>query len=559
MSTSISGAGLLLADGRERMFPTLTAAQMTRIAVHGRLRAVATGEVLFERGEQTTHFFVVTAGEVEIVQGEGADEAILNVNRAGQFTGELHMLSGRRSLARARVREAGEVIEVDRDSLRALVQTDGELSEILMRAFILRRISLIEHGRGDVVLLGSTHSAGTLRIKEFLARNGHPYAYVDLERDADVQTLLDRFHVGVDDVPVLICRGQVVLRNPANEEVAACLGFNDTIDSAQIRDVVIVGAGPAGLAAAVYAASEGLNVLVVEVTAPGGQAGSSSRIENYLGFPTGISGQELATRAYTQAQKFGADVLIARSAMRLACDRRPYAIALEDGVRVSARSIVIATGAQYRRLPLENLSRFEGAGVYYSATFMEAQLCNGDDVIVVGGGNSAGQAAVFLAETARRVHVLVRSGQLADTMSRYLVRRIEEHPAIELHANTEIVVLDGDLRLERVRWRRNDTGTVEEHTIGHVFLMTGAIPNTQWLDGCVALDDRGFIRTGQDLHPGDLAAGGWPLARPPYLLETSLPGVFAAGDVRSGNIKRVASAVGEGSISISLVHRALQE
>jgi thioredoxin reductase (NADPH) len=548
-----------MTDRRALMFPTLTAAQVARIAAHGRLRAVTPGEVLVERGEQTTRFFVVTAGEVEIVQGDGSGEAILNVHRAGQFTGELHMLSGRRSFVRARVGQAGEVIEVDRDSLRALVQTDGELSEILMRAFILRRLSLIEHGQGDVFLLGSAHSAGTLRIKEFLARNGHPYAYVDLERDAGVQGLLDRFHVRVDEVPVLICRGQLVLRNPSNEEIAGCLGFNDTIDPLQVRDVIVVGAGPAGLAAAVYAASEGLSVLVVELTAPGGQAGSSSRIENYLGFPTGISGQELATRAYTQAQKFGADVLIARNAVRLSCDRRPYTIELDDGVRVSARTVIIATGATYRRLPLENLSRFEGAGVYYSATFMEAQLCGGDEVIVVGGGNSAGQAAVFLAETARRVHVLVRSDQLADTMSRYLVRRIEEHPAIELHARTELVALVGDDRLERVRWRQNDTEATEEHAIGHVFLMTGAIPSTGWLNGCVAVDDRGFIKTGADLHPDDLEVARWPLARRPHLLETSLPGVFAVGDVRSGNIKRVASAVGEGSISISLVHHVLHE
>jgi thioredoxin reductase (NADPH) len=366
--------------------------------------------------------------------------------------------------------------------------------------------------------------------------------------------------VGVDDVPVLICRGRVVLRNPTNEEVAGCLGFNDTIDSTQVRDVIIVGAGPAGLAAAVYAASEGLSVLVVEVEAPGGQAGSSSRIENYLGFPTGISGQELATRAYTQAQKFGADVLIARSAMRLSCDRRPYAIELEDGVRVSARTVIIATGAQYRRLPLENLSRYEGAGVYYSATFMEAQLCDSDEVIVVGGGNSAGQAAVFLAETARRVHLLVRSDRLADTMSRYLVRRIDDNPAIEVHTHTELVALEGsEHHLERVRWRRNDTAAMEEHEIRHVFLMTGASPNTRWLDGCLALDNRGFVKTGPDLHPDDLAPSGWPLARAPYLLETSLPGIFAVGDVRSGNVKRVASAVGEGSISISLVHKVLHE
>jgi thioredoxin reductase (NADPH) len=477
----------------------------------------------------------------------------------GQFTGELQLLSGRRNLSRARVVRPGAVIELDRESLRSLVQTDGELSELLMRAFILRRLSLIEAGWGDVVLLGSRHSAGTLRVKEFLVRNGHPYEYVELEHDARVQALLDRFHVGVGDVPVLICQDKAVLRNPTNEEVAVCLGFNETIDSALIRDVIVVGAGPAGLAAAVYAASEGLSVMVIELDAPGGQSGASSRIENYLGFPTGVSGQELAARAYTQAQKFGADVMIARRAVRLLCDRRPYAVELEDGARVSARAVIVATGAQYRRLPLENLSRFEGNGVYYSATFMEAQLCVQEDVVIVGGANSAGQAAVFLAETARKVHLLVRSGQLADAMSRYLVRRIEENPAIELHVRTELVALEGDNQLERVRWRSNDTGAIEEHAIRHVFVMTGAAPNTHWLDGCVAFDERGFVRTGQDLHAEDLAASEWPLARPPFLLETSRPGVFAVGDVRAGNVKRVASAVGEGSISIALVHKVLHE
>jgi len=543
---------------REMMFPTLTAAQVSRLASHGHTRAVAGGEVLYDRGERTTRFFVVTAGEVEIYGGREDNEQLLTALRAGQFTGELQILSGRHSLARARVSAAGEVIEIDRESLRAIVQADSELSDILMRAFILRRLAIIEHGQGDVVLLGSAHSAGTLRIKEFLGRNGHPYTYMDVERDVDAQAFVDRFHVRVDEVPVLICGG-LVLRNPSNERVAGCLGFNEGVDSSQVRDVIVVGAGPAGLSAAVYAASEGLKTLVVEFTAPGGQAGSSSRIENYLGFPTGISGQELAGRAYTQAQKFGADVLIARTATSLACIKRPYAIELDGDMSIKSRAVIIATGAQYRRLPIDNLTRFEGDGVYYSATFMEAQLCAGDDVIVVGGGNSAGQAAVFLAGVARRVHLLLRSGQLGDRMSRYLVRRIEENPQIEVHARTEIEALDGHEHLERVRWRRSDTRAAEEVAIRHVFLMTGAIPNTGWLDGCLALDDRKFIKTGQDLHPDDLTAFRWPLARAPYLLETSLPGVFAVGDVRSGNIKRVASAVGEGSIAISLVHRILQE
>ena len=307
-----------------------------------------------------------------------------------------------------------------------------------------------------------------------------------------------------------------------------------------------------------YGASEGLDVLVLETGSPGGQAGSSSRIENYLGFPTGISGQELTTRAYTQAQKFGAQVLIAKGT-RLACDRKPYIVEVENGARIPTRTIVIATGAEYRRPPLENLSTFEGAGVYYGATFVEAQSCGGEEVIVVGGGNSAGQAAVFLAETTKRVHMLIRSAGLAESMSRYLIRRIEQTPTIVMHPHTEIVTLEGGDHLKSVRWQNNQTGKIEEQNISHVFVMTGATPNTRWLDGCVALDAKGFIKTGPDLSPEDLSAARWPLTRSPYLLETSLPGVFAVGDVRGGSIKRVASAVGEGSIAISFVHQVIQE
>ena len=343
-----------------------------------------------------------------------------------------------------------------------------------------------------------------------------------------------------------------------NRQIADCLGFNEGIDPSQIRDLVIIGAGPAGLAAAVYGASEGLDVLVLESSAPGGQAGASSKIENYLGFPTGISGQELAARAYTQAQKFGAQMMIA-NARRLTCDRKPYALEIDDGSRAPARAVIIATGAEYRRLALPNLSQFEGAGVYYGATFMEAQLCVGEEVVVVGGGNSAGQAAVFLAQTARHVHVLVRSDGLAESMSRYLIRRIEDSPAIDLRTRTEITALEGNGHLERVRWQNHETGDVETRDIRHVFVMTGASPSTGWLDGCLTLDAKGFIKTGPDLSPEDLAAAQWPLARAPYLLETSLPGVFAVGDVRGGNIKRVASAVGEGSIAVAFVHQVLHE
>ena len=450
------------------------------------------------------------------------------------------------------------MIELDHQHMLSLVQTDAELGKILMRAFILRRVELVAAGVGDIALIGPTHSAGTLRIKEFLMRNGHPYSYIDLERDPDVQNMLDSFRISASEIPVLICRGQLVLRNPGNQQIADCLGFNESIDQIQVRDLVVIGAGPSGLAAAVYGASEGLDIMVLETSSPGGQAGSSSRIENYLGFPTGITGQELAARAYLQAQKFGAHMLISKAA-RLICDSKPYVLELENGARISTRTVVIATGAQYRKLPSENLSRFEGAGVYYGATFVEAQLCGGEEVIVVGGGNSAGQAAVFLAQTAKRVYMLIRSSGLAATMSRYLIRRIENSPTITLLPQTEIVDVEGGNHLESVSWRNNQTGLTEKHQISHIFVMTGADPNTRWLNGCIALDDKGFIKTGQDISPENLSAAGWPLTRPPYLLETSLPGVFAVGDVRGGSIKRVASAVGEGSIAISFVHKVLQE
>jgi thioredoxin reductase (NADPH) len=503
---------------------------------------------------------VIRAGRIDIVQPTAiGGETPIVVHGPGQFTGEVNMLSGRPSLVRGRAVEPSEVIEMDREQLLALVQTDPGLSEIIMRAFILRRVALVARGLGDAVLVGSTHCAGTLRIKEFLTRNAYPHRMIDLDRDPDVQELLDRFHVGMAEVPVLICHGKDVLKNPSNQTIAECLGFNEAIDQTRVWDMVIVGAGPSGLSAAVYGASEGLDVLALETHAPGGQAGSSSKIENYLGFPTGISGQDLAGRAYTQAQKFGAQLLIAKAAVRLACDRRPYAIEIDRGPKIQAHTVVIASGATYRKLAADNITPFEGAGIYYGATAMEAGLCRGEEVIVVGGGNSAGQAAVFLAQTTKRVHMLVRSGGLADMMSRYLIRRIEDNPAIDLRIHSEIEAVEGNGHVARVRWRNKQDGTVETHDIRHVFVMTGADPCTGWLDGCLALDTKGFIKTGPDLSAEDLAAAHWPLARLPYLLETSLPGVFAVGDVRGGNIKRVASAVGEGSIAVAFVHRVLHE
>ena len=547
------------------MFPVLTAAQLARVAAHGTERRTTAGEVLVEVGDTDVPFFAVSAGELEVLRLFSGTVTRVALHGPGNFTGEVNTLAGRRSMTRLRAVQPGAVIELGHDGLLALVQTDAELSEIIMRAFILRRVELFAQGLGDVVLVGSEHCSGTLRVREFLIRNNHPYAYIDLDRDDGVEELLDHFHVDAADVPIVICRGEVVLRNPSNRQIAECLGFNDAIDQGQVRDLVIVGAGPGGLAAAVYGASEGLDVLVVDATSPGGQAAASSRIENYLGFPTGISGQELAARAYTQAEKFGAHVAVPRRARRLACDRRPYLVELDDGPPVPARVVIIATGAVYRRLGADEAGRFEGAGVYYGATGMEAQLCRGEEVVVVGGGNSAGQATVFLADTAKHVHLLVRATGLADSMSRYLVRRIEGMPNVTLHTRSEIVALEGtstpegQTHLERVRWRDGATQAIESHDIRHVFVMTGAVPSTKWLGGCLALDEKGFVKTGAALSAEDLAAAGWPMARAPHLLETSLPGVFAVGDVRSGSFKRVASAVGEGAIAVALVHQALHE
>src|SRR5437016_841277 len=420
----------------------------------------------------------------------------------GMFTGERSILTGGRFLGRISATVPSDVIEVERDELLKLIQTDTELSDIFLRAFILRRLQLIDRGYGDVVVLGSEHCSGTLRIREFLTRNGHPYTQRDLDTDPESQELLDHFHLSAQDVPVVICRGTTVLKNPTIQQLADCLGLNPTLDRTQIWDVVIIGAGPAGLGAAVYAASEGLNAVIIEATAPGGQAGTSSKIENYLGFPLGISGRELA---------------------------------------------------------MDNLHRFENAGVYYAATQMERRMCADDEVAVVGGANSAGQAAVFLAETAKRVHMLIRSDALSSTMSRYLISRIDAHPRIELHTRTQIVGLEGNGHLERVSWRTGPGGPVETQNIRHVFTMTGAEPSTGWMAGCVALDGKGFVKTGAALTVDELVAAKWPLRRQPYLLETSIPGVLAIGDVRSGSTKRVASAVGEGSIAIATVHQVLAE
>jgi len=547
-------------DRQAEAFPALTPVQIDRIRPYGSARTVRAGEILFEAGDLGMPCFVVLSGKLDIVITRLSGEHVVATHRPGGFSGDLVLISGARSLARGRVAESGEFLEVGVAALRSLLAKDAELSDIFMRAFIQRRLALVAGGIGNVIILGSNYSANTLRLREFLTRNGHPHTYVDLDKDATSQELLDRFDLKIDEIPVVLCSGKALLRNPTTQQLAECLGFSGTVDESRIRDVVIVGAGPAGLAAAVYAASEGLDAVVIEADFPGGQAGSSSKIENYLGFPTGVSGLDLTRRAVVQAEKFGAQMLVGQRVVQINCDQRPYLLSLENGEILQARSIIIASGAQYNTPKVANLKKFEGNGIYYAATFMESQLCGGDEVVVIGGGNSAGQAAIFLAETAKKVYMLVRGKTLSETMSRYLTQRITTHPIIELHLETELVSLEGESHLERVTWLDRSSGEGTTSDIRHVFVMAGASPRSDWLRDCVALDQQGFILTGRDLDPVLASAPRkWPLGRPPQMLESSLPAVFAVGDIRSGNVKRVASAVGEGAISIHLVHRALAE
>jgi thioredoxin reductase (NADPH) len=537
----------------EARFPKLNDSQIAGLAAFGQQRDAQPHEVILERGDLHHGIFVVLSGRIEVLRVSAEGETALHTLDRGEFTGDVNLLSGRGTLIRARALEASMLLEIDRANLRHIMQTDAALGEIFLKAFVLRRVFLISSSVGDAVLIGSNHSSDTLRLREFLARNGQPHSYLDVEVDPDVQTVLDQFEIPLADIPVLICRGTVALRNPSNSEVAACLGLNAGIDQADVSDVVVVGAGPSGLAAAVYGASEGLKVLVLEKNAPGGQAGSSSRIENYLGFPMGISGEELSNRAFVQAEKFGAHIAIAKSAIGLKSNLPPYAVELEGGGSVRGQTVIIAAGSRYRRLDLPNLSQLEGVGVYYGATHVEAAVCRDEEVAVVGGGNSAGQAAVFLESTAKHVYLVVRGPCLAKTMSRYLISRIEANPRITLMAWTRIEALEGDTHLKKVRLHNTKTGANETRDIQHVFMMTGADPNTEWLRGRLALDAKGFIKTGTEVRES------WPLHRPPYLLETSLPGVFAVGDIRAESVKRVASAVGEGSMVVQFVHKVLAE
>jgi len=541
----------------EQMFPKLTKAQIARLGPHGVRLPTTAGMVLIEPGDHEHKMIVVLAGSLKVTV-PGVDEQVIRPLVEGDFAGEMSTLRGTPGFARVEVSEAGEVLVVNDSDLRVVVQTDAELSEIFMRAFILRRMGLISSPNTAMTLIGSRYCGHTLMLREFLARNAHPHLYLDAEADVEAAGLLERSGMSIADVPAVIGRGRA-LRKVSLLELAEFLEINPEIDPDAIHDVLVVGAGPAGLAGAVYAASEGLDVRVIDSFAPGGQAGTSSRIENYLGFPTGITGQALAGRALVQSQKFGARFHVACVAVALHCECWPYRVEMADGRVVRARTVLIATGAQYRKPELPNLDKYTGIGLYYAATHLEGKMCQNEEIVVVGGGNSAGQAAVFLAGGCRHVHILVRSDGLAETMSHYLIRRIQESPNITLHTRTQISCLEGEDELEQVTWSDARTGEQERRPIRHVFLMTGAAPNTEWLKDCVNLDEKGFVRTGTDLSQDELTAARWPLSRAPYLMETSLPGVFAVGDVRSGSVKRVASGVGEGSICVQFVHRVLRE
>lgn len=544
-------------DESDSIFPRLAYDHVDCLRRYGVPDRLDAGQVLYPRGAQDFDFFLILDGTVNVYQeglpGESAAERIITVYRGGHFTGELSLLSRQKSLVEAVAVEDCRVIRLRPAQLRRLIANEPDIARIVLKAFILRRLRYIRLGLGTVVLAGPRTSREVVRIRSFLERNDYPVQHIDPELpEADV--LLHSYGVGPSaEWPVVICRSGSHLQNPSIPEVARCLGIVEVISDLGTVGVAVVGAGPSGLAAAVYAASEGLSTVVIEATAPGGQAGTSSMIENYLGFPLGVSGHELAVRAQVQARKFGARIAIPCAVEGLDCRGSPFVLRLGDGDALQAHTVVVATGAHYRRLGLPELAEFEGNGVHYAATALEGSFCADEDVFVVGGANSAGQAAVFLSGFARHVHMLVRGPGLADSMSQYLLTRIEASDRISVHARSEVTALEGAGHVESVRWRDHVTGESRVNPTSNVFLMLGAVPNTAWLDDCLETDAKGFVRVGADVSD----PSGFPSGHGPTGMETSIPGIFAVGDVRAGSVKRVASAVGEGSIVISQIHRTL--
>jgi thioredoxin reductase (NADPH) len=529
-------------------YPQLNAEQVQRVRGHGVEEVLAGGTIVYERGQRGVDFFLVLSGAIEVFDfDEAGRRYVLTTHRERQFTGEMNFFNHREILVSARTIDETRVVRLQRPQFQKFMAAEPDIAEIVMRAYILRRVGFIRHGLAGAVLIGNNHDADVLRLQRFMTRNGYPHRVITVEQNIESNAVVESFGLMREDLPVVLLPGHAPLHNPDNNALADALGLTESLDEATTYDVVVVGAGPAGLAAAVYAASEGLSTLVLESTAPGGQAGTSSKIENYLGFPTGISGQALAGRAQAQAQKFGARLAVARTAISLDCDATPYRVGLGDEKYVSACSVVIATGARYRKLDLPDFERFEGAGIHYAATAMEAQLCGGEEVAVIGGGNSAGQAAVFLSRFAAHVHIVIRADDLSATMSDYLIQRIHSSPRISVHASTEVSALDGDGWLRRVTLVNRKTSERSTRPIANLFLMIGADPNTEWLCGCLPLDAKGFVSTGSD-------EDGKALASP---FATIRPGIFAVGDVRSGSVKRIASGVGEGSIVVQAVHRFL--
>ncbi|MDB5873859.1 MAG: FAD-binding protein [Ramlibacter sp.] len=544
------------ASRRDQTFPTLSAAEIARIQRFGTLAQFKTGERLYVAGQSSPGLFVVLRGAVSATLRDGMGHRVpITRHGPGQFTGEVGQLSGAPALADGVAEEEVEALLLRADQLRALIIAEADLGERLVRALILRRVAILQSAAAGPVLIGHPRSAGVLRLQSFLDRNGYPNHVLDIESDADAAALHQQYGAAPGEA-LAVCPDGSVLRNPTEGELARCIGMVDTVAHDELFDVVVVGAGPAGLATAVYAASEGLQVLVLDRRAFGGQAGASARIENYLGFPTGISGQALAGRAYVQAQKFGAQMLIPAQVQSLDCSRRPAGelqLTLADGRRLRARTVVVASGARYRRPEVPRLAEFEGRGIWYWASALEAKMCSRTEVALVGGGNSAGQAAVFLSQHAAKIHMLVRGPSLAASMSRYLIDRIAAAPNIELKPHTELTRLHGDAAegLSGVTWRDRLQGTEQDAPLRNVFLFVGADPETDWLRGCgVTIDPQGFVLTGDKADaPGQDHA--------PAPLEASVPGVFAVGDVRSGSVKRVGGAIGEGAAAVAMIHQRL--